>query len=70
MIVPPFVSYYKTADRILRAQERAESPERITPVLALVLIVLFGPFGLPHYQTQANKVWDAEAERGGEVVGA
>lgn len=70
LLVPPFVSYYKSADRILQAQKRAQSEERIIPVLALLLILVVSVFALPYYQSQLNKVWDAEAEKGAEVVAA
>lgn len=69
VIVPPFVSLYRTADRIRQAQEVAGSGQRIIPILGLLLMLthVIAPFGLPYYQTQLNKVWDAEAERGAEI---
>ena len=67
VIVPPFVSYYNTAERIRQAQEKAGASERINPVLALLLLIVVGVFALPYYQSQVNKVWDAEAGRGAEV---
>jgi drug/metabolite transporter (DMT)-like permease len=70
LLVPPFVSYYKSADRILQAQKRAQAEERIIPVLALLLIIVVSVFALPYYQSQLNKVWDAEAGKGAEVVAA
>lgn len=70
LLVPPFVSYYKTADRILQAQKRAEAEERIIPVLALLLIIVVSLFAFPYYQSQLNKVWDAEAAKGAEVAAA
>ena len=70
VIVPPFVSYYRTADRILKAQDKGQASERIIPVVGLILFVLFGGFAMPYYQTQLNKVWDAEAARGAPVSAA
>lgn len=70
IIVPPFVSLYMTADRMRRAQESSGASERIIPVLALVLHVLFSVFALPYYQSQLNKVWDALAAQGAEVTPA
>ena len=67
VIIPPLVSSYKTADRILQAQERSGATERIAPVLGLVLFLFAGPFALPYYQSQLNKVWDALAATGAEV---
>jgi drug/metabolite transporter (DMT)-like permease len=63
IIVPPLVSLYKTADRILQAQKKAPSEERIIPVLALLLVVVVGGFAMPYYQTQLNKVYDEGAKR-------
>jgi drug/metabolite transporter (DMT)-like permease len=67
VIVPPFVSYYTTADRIRQAQERTNASERIIPVLALLLFVVVNVFALPYYQSQLNKAWDALVAEGAEV---
>jgi hypothetical protein len=66
-IVPPYVSQYKCADRILQAQERSGATERIAPVLGLVLFLFVSAFAMPYYQSQLNKVWDALAASGAEV---
>ena len=58
IIVPPFVSLYKTADRILKAQEIAGSTERMIPWLALAAAIIVGLFAVPYYQSQINKAWD------------
>src|SRR5438132_14148439 len=50
IIVPPFVSLYKTAARILAAQEQGNATERIVPWLALILHIIVGTFALPYYQ--------------------
>ncbi|MGH2786676.1 MAG: DUF4234 domain-containing protein [Actinomycetota bacterium] len=70
IIVPPFVSYYNTADRILKAQLKSDASERIIPVLALLLLIVVSLFAAPYYQSQLNKVWDAEAAKGAEVRAA
>jgi len=70
IIIPPLVSHYKTADRILQAQEKANAPERIIPVLALLLVIVVGGFAMPYYQSQINKVWDALVASGAEVTPA
>ncbi|MEX2540082.1 MAG: DUF4234 domain-containing protein [Actinomycetota bacterium] len=70
ILVPPFVSYYKTADRILKAQERSGATERIAPILALLLYIVVNFFAIPYYQSQLNKVWDALAAEGAEVTPA
>lgn len=70
VIVPPYVSYYRTAGRILRAQEATGASERIIPWLALLLAFLIGPFVFVYYQSQLNKAWDALAAAGAPVVPA
>lgn len=67
LIVPPLVSYYRTADRIRQAQEQAGASERIIPLLGLVLLLIVGAFALPYYQSQLNKAWDALAAAGAQV---
>ena len=67
IIVPPFISYYKTADRILKAQEQAGASERIAPVLGLLLFIVVSVFAVPYYQSQLNKAWDALVAEGAEV---
>jgi hypothetical protein len=57
LIVPPFVSIYKTGTRIAAAQEAAGTNERANGMLGLLLAFLW-VFYMPYYQTQLNKVWD------------
>jgi hypothetical protein len=67
IIVPVFVSWYKTADRILKAQEQAGASERIAPILGLLLYIVVSIFAIPYYQSQLNKAWDALVAAGAEV---
>jgi fatty acid desaturase len=67
VLVPLFVSQYKTAGRILKAQEQAGASERIAPVLGLLLFIVVGGFAMPYYQSQLNKAWDALVADGAEV---
>ncbi len=67
IIVPPFVSWYKTADRILKAQDKAGASERIAPILGLLLYIVVSVFAIPYYQSQLNKAWDALVAAGAEV---
>ena len=57
IIVPPFVSIYRTGARIAQAQESAQATERANGWIGLILAMV-GSFQLPYYQTQMNKVWD------------
>ncbi len=67
VIVPLLVSYYKTADRIRQAQEKAGSSERMIPVLGFVLWLVISTFAAVYYQSQLNKAWDALAAAGADV---
>lgn len=69
VIVPVFVTIYRTADRIRQAQEAAGATERIIPIVGLVLFLvnLIAPIALPYYQSQLNKAWDALAAAGAEI---
>jgi hypothetical protein len=72
VIVPVFVTLYRTGDRIRQAQERSGASTRIIPVIALLLMFIhvIEPFGLPYYQSELNKAWDALSEQGAEVLPA
>jgi drug/metabolite transporter (DMT)-like permease len=63
IIVPLFVSFYNTAERIKKTQEKSGAQERIIPVLALLLYIVVNVFALPYYQSQLNKAWDVEFEK-------
>ncbi|MGH2760793.1 MAG: DUF4234 domain-containing protein [Actinomycetota bacterium] len=64
VIVPLFVSYYRTADRIRQAQETTGASHRMVPWLGLVLVLLISGFAVVYYQSQLNKAWDALAAAG------
>lgn len=69
VIVPLFVSLYRTADRIRQAQEATGSGERIIPWLALLLnfVNLIASVGPVYYQSQINKGLGRPRQRGAEV---
>ena len=60
VIVPPFVSWYRTFDRIRAAQGSAGVTSEVNPVLGFILYVI-GVFFLPveviYAQDELNKVW-------------
>jgi cbb3-type cytochrome oxidase subunit 3 len=70
ILVPPYVSVYNTADRILKAQTKSGAADRIAPIIGLILMFVFSLAIPVYYQSQLNKVWDAEAARGAEVLAA
>jgi hypothetical protein len=60
VIVPPFVSWYRTFERIVTAQRSAGVASEASPVLGFILYVL-AVFVLPveviYAQDELNKVW-------------
>jgi hypothetical protein len=59
LIVPPFVSGYRTAERVLRMQQRAGAGPAMSPPIALILQLFVG-FVYPWYlQDGLNAAWDA-----------
>lgn len=65
LIVPPFVSVYRTAQRVRQAQVAAGASHRISPTVALVLA--FVGFYPPYVQSQLNKAWDREFQTHGQA---
>ncbi|TMK83288.1 MAG: DUF4234 domain-containing protein [Actinobacteria bacterium] len=65
IIVPPFVSLYRTAGRIRRVQEITGARKRISPGLALLLAIVSWTMliDMPYLQTHINSAWDVEFER-------
>jgi hypothetical protein len=67
IIVPPFVSIYRTFRRIEAAQELSGTSQRVNPWLGFVLFliaVIFLPVEVIYAQSELNRVWRAEADRG------
>jgi hypothetical protein len=59
IIVPPFISGYRTAERVLRMQQRAGANPAMSPPIALILQLFVG-FVYPWYlQDGLNAAWDA-----------
>lgn len=56
LIVPPWVSIFKTGGRIARAQKAAGVQDRCSGLLGLVLVLVFDLW-VVYYQSQLNKVW-------------
>ena len=67
LVVPVFVTIYKTAQRVQRMQEKAEARGRIEPVLALVA-AFFSSLHVLYIQEMLNRVWEAEKARGSRAM--
>ncbi len=57
IVVPPFVSIYKTGGRIAQAQRAAGMPETCNPVAGLLLWIFVFGTGSLYYQSELNKIW-------------
>lgn len=64
LVVPPFVSLYRTFRRVEVAQELASVERRIGSIGALLLFLVLALTGLPfstvHTQQNLNRVWQHE----------
>jgi Domain of unknown function (DUF4234) len=60
IIVPPFVSWYRTFERIVEAQRKSGVTSEASPILGFILYVI-AVFVLPveviYAQDELNKVW-------------
>jgi uncharacterized protein DUF4234 len=62
VIVPPFVSWYRTFERIVEAQRAAAITSEASPILGFILFVIAVyvlPVELIYAQDELNKVWRA-----------
>jgi hypothetical protein len=62
IIVPPFFSWYRTFERIVRAQRAAGARNEANPVLGVILYVIavfFLPIEVIYAQDELNKIWRA-----------
>ena len=56
IIVPPFVSIYRTGERIAQMQEDADMERTCNGWIGLVLSFFFGLYSL-YYQYELNRIW-------------
>jgi hypothetical protein len=64
VIVPPFVSWYRTFGRIVEAQRNAGVTQEANPMLGFILFVLavfLVPVEVVYAQDELNKVWRRQA---------
>jgi hypothetical protein len=60
IIVPPFVSWYRTFERIQQAQRQAGLTSEANPILGFILYLValyFLPVELLYAQDELNKLW-------------
>jgi hypothetical protein len=58
IIVPPFVTVYRTGKRIRSMQEAAGIPPSVLPIIGLLLMFVFSTYSL-YYQITLNGIWSA-----------
>ncbi len=66
VIVPPFVSFYRTFRRIEAGQEVNGTRDRVNAWLGFALFlvgVVFLPVEVIYAQSELNRIWRAEADR-------
>jgi uncharacterized protein DUF4234 len=64
IIVPPFVSWYRTFERIQQAQRQAGLTSEVNPILGFILYLValyFLPVELLYAQDELNKLWRARS---------
>jgi uncharacterized protein DUF4234 len=65
VIVPPFVSWYRTFERIVQAQDGAGVVNEASPILGFILFVIavfFLPVEVIYAQDELNKVWRRQSQ--------
>jgi len=65
VIVPPFVSWYRTFQRIVQAQRQAGVTNEASPILGSILFVIavfFLPVEVIYAQDELNRVWRAATQ--------
>jgi hypothetical protein len=64
ILVPPFVSWYRTFERIQQAQRQAGLANEANPILGFILFLValvFLPVELLYAQDELNKLWRAKS---------
>jgi hypothetical protein len=56
IIVPPFVSVYRTGERIRSMQRAAGMEPSVLPIIGLLLMFVFSTYSL-YYQITLNGIW-------------
>jgi hypothetical protein len=58
IIVPPFVTVYRTGGRIRSMQQATGIPPNVLPIIGLLLMFVFSTYSL-YYQISLNGIWTA-----------
>ena len=66
VIIPPYVSFYNANKRLNATERLTGRPEGLSPVLMVILYFVFSPIAVFLFQSNFNKVLDAQASGGAE----
>lgn len=69
LIVPPYISYYRTGERIRRMQQQAGVPNEVSPALGLLAAVVM-ILHIPYFQEHLNRIWERYAPQSTPLPGA
>lgn len=64
LLLPPFISTYKTGRRVERAQFKGGVTDRISPVISFLLAFILA-LHIIYIQSNLNKLWDKAVGDGG-----
>src|SRR3954469_7611394 len=70
IIVPPFVSLYNLTKRLPAAERLTGTPQGMEPGLLFVIWIFIGPVAEYIFQSNLNKVLQAQAGGAGEIAPA
>jgi hypothetical protein len=70
VIIPPYVSLYNAGKRLSAAERLTGAPKGMEAGLLLVLFIFIGPVGLYIFQSNINKVLQAQASGGAGQIPA
>jgi hypothetical protein len=62
ILVPPFVSVYKTWERLTKTEKATGTPEGLEPALGFLLSLFVGPVGTYLLQSNLNKALQHQAQ--------
>ena len=57
LIVPPFISIYRTGERISRMQQKAGVQQQVSSVIGILTYLLYS-LHTAYYQSHLNKIWE------------
>jgi hypothetical protein len=62
VIVPPFISAYRTGERIVRMERRVGISNELSPAIFLILFIVVTFLGGAYVQEHLNRIWDRPAD--------